>query len=397
MCAFAPEPCAAAETCLTVENTMYLVLGALAAGLLALLVMPAIWRRAVRLTRRRIEAATPMTMAEFQADKDRLRAEFALETQRLEATIEGLRARLVTEVDDTESRIGTVAKLRQEREAQAGVIREMHEREAELHDQLHSLEKQLAETAAHLRTAEREIEERERQAARAPAQGEAPEADAGAESGPAGEPPALLTAERQRNAALIAGAEALLARLEAEPTLGQEARAAIAAFRATLEATPEATASAATDELRVAEARIAQAESRLKRILEETGPADAAEPEGRMLADRLSIEERMATVRHDVAEVETTLRADWGTERQDADALREKLGRIAVGVERLVAEMQNAHEETGESLFERVSRFSEPEEKPAQQGPAADIAAPEGNDGAAGDRPHIAGAVEAAR
>src|SRR5690349_17942790 len=77
-----------------IENIMYFALGLLVAGLLALVIMPAVWRRAVRLTKRRIEAATPITMAEFRADKDQLRAEFALSTRRLEMNVETLRKRL---------------------------------------------------------------------------------------------------------------------------------------------------------------------------------------------------------------------------------------------------------------------------------------------------------------
>ena len=65
----------------------------LIASLVALAVMPAVWGRAVRLTKKRIEAATPITMAEFRADKDQLRAEFALSTRRLEMNVEALRKR----------------------------------------------------------------------------------------------------------------------------------------------------------------------------------------------------------------------------------------------------------------------------------------------------------------
>ncbi len=71
---------------------MYFVLGVLTAGLLALAVTPAIWRRAIRLTRARLEATVPMTLAEIQADKDQLRAEFAIANRRLEmaaASLEG--------------------------------------------------------------------------------------------------------------------------------------------------------------------------------------------------------------------------------------------------------------------------------------------------------------------
>ena len=39
-----------------IENIMYFALGLLVAGLVALAVLPAVWRRAVRLTKKRIDA-----------------------------------------------------------------------------------------------------------------------------------------------------------------------------------------------------------------------------------------------------------------------------------------------------------------------------------------------------
>lgn len=72
---------------------MYFVLGLLSAGLLALTVTPAIWRRAIRLTRARVEATTPMTLAEINAGRDQLRAEFAISTRRLEAKLETVERR----------------------------------------------------------------------------------------------------------------------------------------------------------------------------------------------------------------------------------------------------------------------------------------------------------------
>ena len=38
-------------------------------------------------TTRRMEAATPLSMAEIQADKDQLRAEFAMSARRLEMSV----------------------------------------------------------------------------------------------------------------------------------------------------------------------------------------------------------------------------------------------------------------------------------------------------------------------
>ena len=73
---------------------MIFALGVLVAGLLALLVAPAIWRRAMRLARTRIEAKVPLSRAEIDADKDQLRAGFAVSNRRLEIETTRLRERL---------------------------------------------------------------------------------------------------------------------------------------------------------------------------------------------------------------------------------------------------------------------------------------------------------------
>ncbi len=67
-----------------IQSILFFALGFLCAGFLALMVAPAVWRRAVRLTRRRIEASVPLSLGEIQADKDRIRAEFAMSIRRLE-------------------------------------------------------------------------------------------------------------------------------------------------------------------------------------------------------------------------------------------------------------------------------------------------------------------------
>src|SRR5215216_6123137 len=99
---------------MVIENTMYFVLGVLSAGLVTLIIMPAVWKRAVRLTKRRIEAATPITMAEFRADKDQLRAEFALSTRRLEMNVETLRKRLAEQLTDVDRKRTDLGALKAE-------------------------------------------------------------------------------------------------------------------------------------------------------------------------------------------------------------------------------------------------------------------------------------------
>src|SRR6478752_6222249 len=67
---------------------MVFALGFLTAALLALLVLPALSRRAERLARRRVEARLPMSMAEIAAERDHLRAEIAVEARRIELKAE---------------------------------------------------------------------------------------------------------------------------------------------------------------------------------------------------------------------------------------------------------------------------------------------------------------------
>lgn len=67
-----------------IEYALLVALGFLLAGLLTLLFAGPFWRRAVRLTTKRLETTLPMSLADIQADKDQLRAEYAVEIRRLE-------------------------------------------------------------------------------------------------------------------------------------------------------------------------------------------------------------------------------------------------------------------------------------------------------------------------
>jgi chromosome segregation ATPase len=70
-----------------IEQAMIFALGFLVAGLIALAFAPAFWRRALRLTRRRLETQVPLSVEEILADRDHLRAEFAVERRRLEIRV----------------------------------------------------------------------------------------------------------------------------------------------------------------------------------------------------------------------------------------------------------------------------------------------------------------------
>ena len=71
-----------------IQSVMLAALGFIAASLLALLIAPAFWSRAVRLTNQRLRSALPVSEQEIRADKDLLRAEYALKVHQLERELE---------------------------------------------------------------------------------------------------------------------------------------------------------------------------------------------------------------------------------------------------------------------------------------------------------------------
>jgi hypothetical protein len=71
-----------------IEQAMYFALGFMVAALLALMSLPAFWRRAMRLSTRRLQMLAPMSMEEVTAERDLLRAEFAVRERRLEQEME---------------------------------------------------------------------------------------------------------------------------------------------------------------------------------------------------------------------------------------------------------------------------------------------------------------------
>jgi chromosome segregation ATPase len=75
-----------------IEQAMYFALGFLVAGLITLLFLPAFWRRALRLSMRRLQMLAPMSMEEVVAERDLLRADFAARERRLEQEMEAIKA-----------------------------------------------------------------------------------------------------------------------------------------------------------------------------------------------------------------------------------------------------------------------------------------------------------------
>ena len=307
-----------------IENIMYFALGLLFAGLLALIILPAVWKRAVRLTKKRIEAATPITLAEFRADKDQLRAEFALATRRLETTIETLRARLAEQVGEYNSKRAEFGAMQAEREKNLAMAAELEQREATLRDRVLELERESTDLAQRLRMRERELEDRTLE---------------------------LLALREQI---------ALGATLAQDNDSVDVAQARIAGAGSSLQAM----------------------------VAETTVDGDATAPTTQPLAEQLNLEAQLDRLHTQIAGVETTILKDWGTDRLDETALRARLDTIAADTSRIVyaADTEPAQPAAPEeSLFDRIQRFADEREDSATPPPPAPIAATRGG-GSVADR-----------
>ncbi len=90
---------------------MIFTLGACVAGLLALLCLPAISRRAMRFAQTAVERQMPISVGEIVAQRDLLRAEFATERRRIEQALEGAREAQAQEMGVSGRRAAEVGHL----------------------------------------------------------------------------------------------------------------------------------------------------------------------------------------------------------------------------------------------------------------------------------------------
>jgi chromosome segregation ATPase len=144
-----------------IEMIMYFGIGFLAAALIALLFFPLVHNRAVRLTMRRLEAATPLTIAEIRADKDQLRAEFAMATRRLEMNVEQMKAKTTAQLAELGKKNDAVNQLRKELGEKTATIFSLEERDKTIIEQMRTTEEEHELKSSSLREAERIISEKE--------------------------------------------------------------------------------------------------------------------------------------------------------------------------------------------------------------------------------------------
>ncbi len=94
-----------------INALMFGALGFFLGCLLALMIAPPLWNRAVKLTTRKLEATMPMSLNDIQADKDQLRAEFAIELRKVEVALDKAKEKAIRELIEANKRRVEIAML----------------------------------------------------------------------------------------------------------------------------------------------------------------------------------------------------------------------------------------------------------------------------------------------
>ncbi|MDE2604069.1 MAG: hypothetical protein KGL62_17140, partial [Bradyrhizobium sp.] len=121
---------------------------------------------AVRLTTRRIEAATPLSMAEIQADKDQLRAEFAMSARRLEMSVDQLKNKTTSQLAELGKKSDAINRMKIELGEKNATIFALEAREKAVKGQLRASEEEFAAKAEALRSAEQALTDKQAELAR---------------------------------------------------------------------------------------------------------------------------------------------------------------------------------------------------------------------------------------
>ena len=149
-----------------VEPIMYLAIGFLVSMLCGLMIVPLVHNRAVRLTTRRLEAATPLSMAEIQADKDQLRAEFAMSARRLEMSVEQLKNKTTSQLAELGKKSDAINRMKIELGEKNATIFALEAREKAVKEQLRATEEEFAAKTEALRDAEQALTDKQSELAK---------------------------------------------------------------------------------------------------------------------------------------------------------------------------------------------------------------------------------------
>jgi chromosome segregation ATPase len=142
-----------------IEPIMFVGIGFLVAGLLVIGIIPLVHARAVRLTMKRLEALTPLSMAEIQADKDQLRAEFAMSTRRLEMSVEQLKAKTTSQLTEIGKKSEAIGRLKLELGEKTAQLLALEAKEKQLNEELYGFQSDYTSKGNALEETERALAE----------------------------------------------------------------------------------------------------------------------------------------------------------------------------------------------------------------------------------------------
>jgi chromosome segregation ATPase len=394
-----------------IQSILFFTLGFLCAGFLALMVAPAIWRRAVALTRKRIEASVPLSLTDIQADKDRMRAEFAMSTRRLEMSIKAFKDKAAAQVIEINRNREELKRLAAGRDGQNESLSELDAKAGELRGELRQREDQLQRLAAKLAEAEKAIEARALELEKMGQlydeaslvasnrqielvvreteveklagdmqllRGQRKEAeqrmqDVAAENRAARE---ALKGERKKVTDLEKRLERMLATLtDREEKLDRRERE-LARLREQLKGNSGSEdelnrklIEAQADKVKV-EAELMDMTLQMSTLLSGAKGGDIEKAVAKLAEDRERLEARLTTLtrenkklRMDLAAYERSKAEDWGDERRDSALLREQINDLAAEVVSLTATLEGPNSPINAALA------TAPAEAPAADGP----------------------------
>jgi chromosome segregation ATPase len=320
-----------------IEPIMYLAIGFLVSMLFGLMIVPLVHNRAVRLTTRRLEAATPLSMAEIQADKDQLRAEFAMSARRLEMSVDQLKNKTTSQLAELGKKTDAINRMKLELGEKNATIFSLEAREKAMKEQLRATEEEFAAKTEALRGAEQALTDKQGELAKL-------NSDLSDKS---------VMAE-SRQVELIA----VRAQIEELKNRVGDAEKEFSASQTRLEAQRNDSESA-TRELAEARGRV---ENLSQRVTDLDRQLIIQVKEAEMLGNRVSdLESRLATQGKLLAERDyenSQLRQSSETAERSANALREEIAAMNVGkspaLEKLRAEKAAVEEQLGVARDERA-------------------------------------------
>jgi chromosome segregation ATPase len=366
-----------------IEPIMFFGVGFLVASLFGLVFIPLVHNRAVRLTMRRLEAATPLSMAEIQADKDQLRAEFAMSTRRLELSVEQMKAKTTNQLAELGKKTDAINRLKVELGEKTAAIFSLEAREKALKDQLQATEAEHSVKIGALRESERMLADKQSELSRLAADLDSRSVDADSQRVEVVALRAQVEALKDRVNSHERDAQEISSRLERERTAASSATTELEEERSKAEKLGdrvmqlERALVAQTTETEVLGRRVQELETRLAdqtRVLSErefecgqlrdkVATAQKTESDlrdelatasarGRSAADNIAKEKALiedqlnqskgerAKLQQEIANMKREAEQTWAAERVENALLRERINDIAAEIARLTVALE---------------------------------------------------------